>query len=157
MIQTVTRDKVVYAELPHKFEAGTVNGAGAWALAAAIRYLQEVGYEQIQKQELLLTTQLMDGLKKVPHVQVQGSPDPKEHCGIVSFTIDGVHPHDVSSILDADGIAVRAGHHCAQPLMQQIGVMSTTRTSMYFYNTEEDIEKLLTSVQTIRRRMGYGE
>ena len=157
MIQTVTRDKVVYAELPHKFEAGTVNGAGAWALAAAIRYLQEVGYEQIQKQELLLTTQLMDGLKKVPHVQVQGSPDPKEHCGIVSFTIDGVHPHDVSSILDADGIAVRAGHHCAQPLMQQIGVMSTTRASMYFYNTEEDIEKLLTSVQTIRRRMGYGE
>ena len=157
MIQTVTRDKVVYAELPHKFEAGTVNGAGAWALAAAIRYLQEVGYEQIQKQELLLTTQLMDGLKKVPHVQVQGSPDPKEHCGIISFTIDGVHPHDVSSILDADGIAVRAGHHCAQPLMQQIGVMSTTRASMYFYNTEEDIEKLLASVQTIRRRMGYGE
>ena len=157
MIQTVTRDKVVYAELPHKFEAGTVNGAGAWALAAAIRYLQEVGYEQIQKQELLLTTQLMDGLKKVPHVQVQGSPDPKEHCGIVSFTIDGVHPHDVSSILDADGIAVRAGHHCAQPLMQQIGVMSTTRANMYFYNTEEDIEKLLASVQTIRRRMGYGE
>lgn len=157
MIQTVTRDKVVYAELPHKFEAGTVNGAGAWALAAAIRYLQEVGYEQIQKQELLLTTQLMDGLKKVPHVQVQGSPDPKEHCGIVSFTIDGVHPHDVSSILDADGIAVRAGHHCAQPLMRQIGVMSTTRASMYFYNTEEDIEKLLASVQTIRRRMGYGE
>lgn len=157
MIQTVTRDKVVYAELPHKFEAGTVNGAGAWALAAAIRYLQEVGYEQIQKQELLLTTQLMDGLKKVPHVQIQGSQDPKEHCGIVSFTIDGVHPHDVSSILDADGIAVRAGHHCAQPLMQQIGVMSTTRASMYFYNTEEDIEKLLTSVQTIRRRMGYGE
>lgn len=157
MIRTVTRDKVVYAELPHKFEAGTVNGAGAWALTAAIRYLQEVGYEQIQKQELLLTTQLMDGLKKVPHVQVQGSPDPKEHCGIVSFTIDGVHPHDVSSILDADGIAVRAGHHCAQPLIQQIGVMSTTRASMYFYNTEEDIEKLLASVQTIRRRMGYGE
>lgn len=157
MIQTVTRNKVVYAELPHKFEAGTVNGAGAWALAAAIRYLQEVGYEQIQKQELLLTTQLMDGLKKVLHVQIQGSPDPKEHCGIVSFTIDGVHPHDVSSILDADGIAVRAGHHCAQPLMQQIGVMSTTRASMYFYNTEEDIEKLLASVQTIRRRMGYGE
>ena len=157
MIQTVTRDKVVYAELPHKFEAGTVNGAGAWALAAAIRYLQEVGYEQIQKQELLLTTQLMDGFKKVPHVQIQGSPDPKEHCGIVSFTIDGVHPHDISSILDADGIAVRAGHHCAQPLMQQIGVMSTTRASMYFYNTEEDIEKLLASVQTIRRRMGYGE
>ena len=157
MIQTVTRDKVVYAELPHKFEAGTVNGAGAWALAAAIRYLQEVGYEQIQKQELLLTTQLMEGLKKLPYVQIQGSPDPKEHCGIVSFTIDGVHPHDVSSILDADGIAVRAGHHCAQPLMQQIDVMSTTRASMYFYNTEEDIEKLLTSVQTIRRRMGYGE
>ena len=157
MIRTVTRDKVVYAELPHKFEAGTVNGAGAWALAAAIRYLQEVGYEQIQKQELLLTTQLMDGLKKVPHVQIQGSTDAKEHCGIVSFTIDGVHPHDVSSILDADGIAVRAGHHCAQPLMQQLGVMSTTRASMYFYNTEEDIEKLLASVQTIRRRMGYGE
>ena len=157
MIQTVTRDKVVYAELPHKFEAGTVNGAGAWALAAAIRYLQEVGYEQIQKQELLLTTQLMDGLKKVPHVQVQGSPDPKEHCGIVSFTIDGVHPHDVSSILDADGIAVRAGHHCAQPLLAYLGVRSCARASLAFYNTTADIDRFLAALGGVRKEMGYAE
>lgn len=157
MIQTVTRDKVVYAELPHKFEAGTVNGAGAWALAAAIRYLQQIGFEQIQKQELLLTTQLMEGMRDIPYIHIQGSEDPKEHNGIVSFTMDGVHPHDVSSVLDADGIAVRAGHHCAQPLMQQLNVMSTTRASLYLYNTQEDIEKLLESLKTIRRRMGYGE
>ena len=157
MIRTGTRDKVVYAELPHKFEAGTVNGAGAWALAAAIRYLQEVGYEQIQKQELLLTTQLMDGLKKVPHVQVQGSPDPKEHCGIVSFTIDGVHPHDVSSILDADGIAVRAGHHCAQPLLAYLGVRSCARASLAFYNTTADIDRFLAALGGVRKEMGYAE
>ena len=156
MIQTVTRDKVVYAELPHKFEAGTVNGAGAWALAAAIRYLQEVGYEQIQKQELLLTTQLMDGLKKVPHVQIQGSPDPKEHCGIVSFTIDGVHPHDIAAILDADGVNVRAGNHCAQPLLDHLCTGATARASLAFYNSAADVERFISSLSTIRERMGYG-
>ena len=105
----------------------------------------------------MLTTQLMDGLKKVLHVQIQGSPDPKEHCGIVSFTIDGVHPHDVSSILDADGIAVRAGHHCAQPLLAYLKTPSTTRASLAFYNTEEEVLRFTQSLKTLRRRMGYGE
>jgi len=99
----------------------------------------------------------MEGLQKLPFIQIQGSPNPEEHCGIISFLVDGVHPHDVSSILDADGVAVRSGHHCAQPLLQHLGVSSTTRASIAFYNTKADIDRFLESVKTIRRRMGYGE
>lgn len=157
MIDSVTRDRVVYAELPHKFEAGTVNVAGAWALQAAIHYLRDIGYETIGRIERELTQRTIQGIQQIPHVTIQGSPKAEEHCGIISFTIDGVHPHDVSSILDADGIAVRAGHHCAQPLMQHLGISSTTRASIYFYNTEQDIDQFLDSVATIRRRMGYGQ
>ena len=100
---------------------------------------------------------IYSGLMKIPHINIQGSNNPKEHCGIISFTIDGVHPHDVSSILDADGIAVRAGHHCAQPLMEFLGIPSTTRASIYFYNTKDDIDAFLNSVSSVRRRMGYGK
>jgi len=157
MIESVTREEAVFAELPHKFEAGTVNGGGAWGLKAAIDYLNSIGFAAIEEKENALTALAMEELKKIPHVHVIGSEKPEEHNGILNFTIDGVHPHDIASILDGAHVDVRAGHHCAQPLMQQIGVMSTTRASMYFYNTEEDIEKLLTSMQTIRRRMGYGE
>lgn len=156
MIQTVTRDKVVYAGLPHKFEAGTVNAAGAWGLRAAIRYISDIGFETIQELEHRLIKRAYDGLKELPYVHIQGSDIAEEHTGIISFTVDGVHPHDVSSILDADGIAVRAGHHCAQPLMDRLGVSSTTRASLYLYNTEEDIDRFINSVGSIRRRMGYG-
>lgn len=157
MVESVTREKTTYAELPHKFEAGTVNGGGAWGLKAAIEYLKGVGFDTIREREIALTTRAMAGLRAMPHVHVQGSDRPEEHCGILSFTIDGVHPHDVSSILDADGIAIRAGHHCAQPLLMHLGVPSTSRASIFFYNTEEDIDAFLASVGAIRRRMGYGE
>lgn len=157
MIDSVTRTGATYAELPHKFEAGTVNAAGAVGLAAAIRYIQEVGFETMERRELALTNLAMEGLKQYPFVHVLGSDKPEEHCGIVTFTVDGVHPHDLSAMLDSDGIAVRAGHHCAQPLMQYLGVWSTTRASLFFYNTEEEVRAFVESMGSVRRRMGYGE
>ena len=157
MIDSVHRDGAVFAPVPQKFEAGTVNAAGAVGLAAAIRYLQEKGFDSIQKKELELTQRAMEGLGALPYVHILGSKDPANHTGIVSFTIDGVHPHDVSEILSSDGIDVRAGHHCAQPLLEYLVVRSSTRASMMFYNTPEEIDALIESVSTIRRRMGYGE
>lgn len=157
MIQSVTRTDAVWAELPHRFEAGTVNAAGAWGLKAAIEYICRIGFDTIRGRELALTAQALTGLQEIPHIQIQGGDRPEDHCGILSFTVEGVHPHDVSSILDADGIAVRAGHHCAQPLLEHLGVPSTTRASIAFYNTPEEIDCLIKSVESIRRRMGYGE
>lgn len=157
MIESVTRYDAKYAELPHKFEAGTVNAAGAAGLHAAIRYVESVGWDYMQKRELAVTTRAMEGMKKIPHVNILGSDNPDEHTGIVTFTIDNVHPHDVSEILISDGIAVRAGHHCAQPLLNHLGVSSTTRASFMFYNTEEEVDVFLKSLATIRERMGYGE
>ena len=157
MIESVSREGAVFAQPPHKFEAGTVNAGGAAGLEAAIDYLEEIGFGQIQKREDLLTEILLEEIKKIPFVHVMGSEDPKEHHGIVTFTVDGVHPHDVAAILDADHISVRAGHHCAQPLMQHMGVMSSTRASLMFYNTEEEIETFIASLKEIRRKMGYAE
>ncbi len=146
MIEYVTREDATYAELPHKFEAGTVNAGDAVGLAEAIRYIQKVGFEAIEAQELKLTTLLMEGLKKLPYIKVYGSEDPKKHCGIVTFTMDGVHPHDLSSVLNDDKVCVRAGHHCAQPLMQFIGAGSTARTSVYFYHTEEEVAIIIEKI-----------
>lgn len=157
MIDSVTRTGAVFAPVPHKFEAGTVNAAGAWGLMEAIRYLKHVGFDEVHRRELALTTMALEGLKQIPHVHLLGSERPEDHCGILTFTIDGVHPHDVSAILDADGIAVRAGHHCAQPLLEYLKVNSATRASIYFYNTREEIEAFLKSTAGIRRKMGYGE
>lgn len=157
MIESVTREGATYAPLPHKFEAGTVNGGGAVALAAAIDYLESVGMETIHERELQLTRYTLDGMKNMPCIHVQGSGRAEDHCGIISFTIDGVHPHDIATILDADGIAIRAGHHCAQPLLKHLGVMSTARVSLAFYNTEEDVDRFLKAVCRVRREMGYGE
>lgn len=157
MIQSVSREGAVYAELPHKFEAGTVNAAGAAGLAAAIRYIKELGFDTIEKKELELTKRAMDGLSELPHVHIIGSEKPENHTGIVSFTIEQVHPHDVSEILAADGIDVRAGHHCAQPLLTFLKVYNTTRASFMFYNTTEEVDVFVKSVAQVRRRMGYGE
>lgn len=157
MIDSVTRTEVKFAPAPHKFEAGTVNAAGAWGLREAIRYLKKVGFEEIHRRELEMTTAALDGLKKIPHIHVLGSEKADEHCGILTFTVDGVHSHDVSAILDADRIAVRAGHHCAQPLMEYLNLNSATRASIYFYNTQEEIETFIKSAAGIRRKMGYGE
>lgn len=157
MIDSVTRTSAVYAELPHKFEAGTVNAAGAAGLKAAIDYIEKVGFDYIGEREIALTSRAIEKMKKIPHVNIIGSENADEHTGIVTFTIDNVHPHDISEILAADGIAVRAGHHCAQPLITHLGLNSTTRASFAFYNTEDEVDKFTGSVATIRERMGYGE
>ena len=155
MIDSVSRYDAKYAQLPHKFEAGTVNAAGAVGLQAAIAYIGSVGFETMEQRELALTARTLSGLRNIPHVHVLGSEKPEEHTGILTFTIDNVHPHDVSEILIADGIAVRAGHHCAQPLLQHLDVSSATRASFMFYNTEEEADAFLASVATVRERMGY--
>ena len=155
MIQTVSREGAVWAELPHKFEAGTVNAADAVGLHAAIDYITGLGFDAITEREDALTAYAMEGMKKIPHLHLIGSEDPAEHNGILNFVIDGVHPHDISAILDADGIDVRAGHHCAQPLLNHLGFRSTTRASLMFYNTEEEVRRLLGSLASVRSRMGY--
>lgn len=157
MIESVTRDGAVFAELPHKFEAGTVNAGGAVGLSAAIDYIEGIGFDKIQKREDDLTALAMKEIQEIPFVHVLGDPDPAGHHGIITFTVDGVHPHDIAAILDADHIAVRAGHHCAQPLHKHLGVMSSTRASLIFYNTEEEILKFTESLKKIRRMMGYAE
>ena len=157
MIESVTREGAVFAELPHKFEAGTVNAADAVGLQAAIEYVKSVGFEQMHRQEVALTRRAMEGIRNIPCVHVLGSENPEEHCGIITFTVDGVHPHDISEILASDGIAIRAGHHCAQPLLAYLKHPSTARASLAFYNTEAEIDRLLDSLSTLRERMGYGK
>lgn len=157
MIEYVTREGATYAELPHKFEAGTVNAAGAYALAEAIRYMERIGFEEIVKREEELTAFAMAEMKKLPEIRIIGSEDPADHHGILAFTVKDVHSHDVAEILSADGIGVRAGHHCAQPLMAFLQTPSTARASLSFYNTEEEILRFTESLKTLRRRMGYGE
>lgn len=156
MIESVTREGAVFAELPHKFEAGTVNAAGAAGLRAAIEYVESVGFDAMHRQELALTQRTLAGMADMPHIHVLGSDRAEEHNGIVTFTVEGVHPHDVSEILACDGVDVRAGHHCAQPLLQHLGYSATVRASFAFYNTENEVDRLLQSLSTIRERMGYG-
>ena len=156
MIESVTRESAVFAELPHKFEAGTVNAAGAAGLRAAIEYVESVGFDAMHRQELALTQRTLAGMADMPHIHVIGSDRAEEHSGIITFTVEGVHPHDVSEILACDGVDVRAGHHCAQPLLQHLGYSATVRASFAFYNTEEEVDRLLQSLSTIRERMGYG-
>lgn len=154
MIEYVTRESASYAPLPHKFEAGTVNAAGAVGFAAAIRYIEGIGLDAIEANDNRLAGLLMEGLSAVPHLHVIGNPDPARHCGIVTFTIDGVHPHDIASILDTEHIAVRAGHHCAQPLMQKLGAGSTARASLYFYNTADEVSIFVDKIGRVRGWMG---
>ena len=157
MIESVTRESAVYAELPHKFEAGTVNAAGAAGLKAALDYVSSIGFDELMRREHALTERAFNAVRNIPHVQVLGSDKAEEHTGIVTFVVDGVHPHDISEILASDGIAVRAGHHCAQPLLKHLGHLSTTRASLAFYNTEDEVDRFVASLSTIRERMGYGK
>lgn len=157
MIESVSRTSAVYAELPHKFEAGTVNAAGAVGLKAAIDYVNGIGFEEIHGRELEVSSYAFERMKEMPHINILGSEKAEEHNGILTFTVDNVHPHDVSEILAADGIAVRAGHHCAQPLLEYLGYRSTVRASFAFYNTKEDADRFLDSLSTVRERMGYGK
>lgn len=149
MIEYVEEQTTTYAELPQKFEAGTQNVGGAAGLAAAIDYLRGVGFNEIERIERDLTTYAIAELKKLPYVELYGCDAPNK-VGIVTFNIKDVHPHDVATILDAQGVAIRAGHHCAQPLMKYLGQNSTCRASFYFYNTRRDVERLIEAIQQVR-------
>ncbi len=157
MIETVSRTGAVYAELPHKFEAGTVNASGAAGLKAAVKYIDSIGLDTIHKLELDVSSYAFNKMKEMPHVHIIGSDKAEEHNGIITFTLDDVHPHDVSEIFASDNIAIRAGHHCAQPLLEHLGFRATVRASFAFYNTTDDADKFIDSLSSIRERMGYGK
>ena len=155
MIEYVTTEGATWNELPHKFEAGTVNAGGAVGLAAALRYVSSIGFDRLEERELYLTRKMMEEMQKLPYVHILGSADPAQHHGIVTFTVDGVHPHDIAAIFDEHHVDIRAGHHCAQPLMKFCHTPSTVRASIGLYNTEEDVAKFIAALQRIREEMGY--
>jgi cysteine desulfurase/selenocysteine lyase len=136
--------------VPHKFEAGTPNIAGAVGIAAAVRYLDGVGCGAIHAHEMFLTRRAMDRLAGVEGIRIFGPPNPEERAGVVPFVIEGTSAQDVATILDAQGIAVRAGHHCAQLVVDRFGVSATTRASFYLYNTVEEVERFVEGVHTAR-------
>jgi cysteine desulfurase/selenocysteine lyase len=142
MISEVTYQDAKWNELPWKFEAGTPNAAGVIGFAAAINYLNNIGMKTVRQHESLLTDAALVGLSTVKGLKIYGPHENRDRGGVISFTIDGVHPHDLASILDEQGIAVRAGHHCAMPLHQKLGVEATSRASFYVYNTLEDVNAL---------------
>ncbi len=156
MISMVSRDGQEYAPLPHKFEAGTVNAAGAAGLHAAIDYINSVGFDIIEEREAALTELAFTAMQKIKGVNIIGSPYVEDHRGIITFTVEGVHPHDIAAILDADGVNIRAGNHCAQPLLDHLCTGATARASFAFYNDAADIKRFIDSLSTIRERMGYG-
>ncbi|MGR3765622.1 cysteine desulfurase [Rossellomorea sp. NS-SX7] len=143
MIDFVGLQESTWKELPWKFEGGTPIIAGAIGLGAAIDFLEEIGLDNIEAYEHKLAAYALDKMNQVEGMTIYGPKDPGQRAGLVTFNIDDVHPHDVATVLDAEGIAVRAGHHCAQPLMKWLNVSATARASFYLYNTEEDIDKLV--------------
>ena len=146
MIEYVGDDHTTWNVLPHKFEAGTPNLGGAVGLAAAVEYLDAIGMDKVREHEQQLTALASERLTAMDGVRVFGPP-PAERSGVVSFTVADIHPHDLATILDQDGVAIRAGHHCAQPLIRRLGVGATARASFYVYNDESDVEALVAGVK----------
>ena len=147
MIEYVYEQDTTYAPVPTKFEAGTQNVEGAIGLAKAIEYIEKVGYDTIEKIEKDLLTYAMDELTKLEYVDIYGPKDIDKHAGVISFNLKGIHPHDVASILDSEKVCVRSGNHCAQPLLNSMGIDSTCRASFYMYNTREDVDNLVKAIQ----------
>jgi cysteine desulfurase/selenocysteine lyase len=148
MISSVTFEKTTYNKLPFKFEAGTPDVAGAIGLGAAIEYLNELGVENIAQYEHELLHYAIEKLSAISGVRLIGTA--KERAGVISFVIEGVHPHDVGTILDQEGIAIRTGHHCAQPIMERFGIPATARASFAFYNTKKEVDALANGIQKVR-------
>jgi len=149
MIDSVTETDAVWAPVPQKFEAGTQDAAGSFAFDAALTYLEKQGMDVLEKRERLLATYLTDQLEALEFVRVIGPSQGERHVGAVSFNVDGVHPHDVASILDMSNVCIRAGHHCAQPLLAYLGESSTCRASIAFYNDKQDIDALVEALKTV--------
>ena len=143
MIEYVYEQETTYAPLPNKFEAGTQNVEGVVGLGAAIDYIQNIGYDKMQELENDVLAYARQELSKLDFLTLYMTPNEKNHSSVISFNIKGVHPHDVASILDSEGVCVRSGNHCAQPLMRFLGIDSTCRASFYFYNTKEDVDRLV--------------
>lgn len=146
MIDFVYEQEATWKELPWKFEAGTPNIAGAIALGAAVDYLTNLGMENVHAYEQELVDYVLPKLQAIEGLTVYGPEDPNQHTGVIAFNIDGLHPHDVATALDYEGVAVRAGHHCAQPLITHLGISSAARASFYVYNTKEDCDKLVEAI-----------
>lgn len=146
MIDFVYEQEATWKELPWKFEAGTPNIAGAIALGAAVDYLSALGMENIHAYEQELVDYVLPKLQAIEGLTVYGPEDPSQHAGVIAFNIDGLHPHDVATALDYEGVAVRAGHHCAQPLINHLGISSAARASFYIYNTKEDCDKFVEAI-----------
>ena len=149
MIDSVTEDDAVWAPVPAKFEAGTQDAAGSYATDAALTYLERFGMEALEERERLLATYLTDSLSALPYIKIIGPADGSRHVGAVAFNVEGIHPHDVASILDMSGICIRAGHHCAQPLLAWLGEQSTCRASVAFYNDKGDIDLLVEGLNQV--------
>lgn len=158
MIDYVGEQDTTYAELPAKFEAGTQNVSGASGLIAAIDYLEKVGFDRIETIERDLISYALPKLRELPFVELYGCDSKRDNkTGIITFNVKDVHPHDVASILDSYGVAIRAGHHCAQPLMRYLGQNATCRASFYLYNTHEDIDRFIEALKKVRGVLGYGD
>jgi cysteine desulfurase/selenocysteine lyase len=153
MIRSVAIDKTTWNELPYKFEAGTPAIAEAYGFGIAVDYVSEIGLEAIERHEQELVTYAMGRLAELDWITVYGPPADRR-AGIVSFNVDGVHPHDVSQVLDWDGVAVRGGHHCTQPLMKRLGVAATTRASFYVYSIPEEIDRLIDGLHKAKNSLG---
>jgi cysteine desulfurase / selenocysteine lyase len=154
MIDVVNLDDSTWAEVPHKFEAGTPNVGGAVGMAAAAAFLEALGRDAVLAHEQELVAYGLDRLRRIKGLRLFGPQDAADRIAVFSFALAGVHPHDVATILDAEGIAVRAGHHCTQPLMRRLGVPATTRASCYVYNTTEDLDRLADSLDKAREIFG---
>ena len=146
MIEYVYEQETTYAPLPNKFEAGTQNVEGVVGLGAAIDYIENIGYENIQAIEKEVVDYAIQEMSKLDFIELYCTPNRENHSSVISFNIKGVHPHDVSSILDSYNVCVRSGNHCAQPLMRYLGIDSTCRASFYIYNTKEDVDKLINAL-----------
>ena len=147
MIEYVYEQETTFAPLPNKFEAGTQNIEGVIGLAAAIDYIENIGYEKIAQIEDEVVSYAREELSKLDFLELYLTPNKQNHSSVISFNIKGVHPHDVASILDTYGVCVRSGNHCAQPLMRYLGIDSTCRASFYLYNTKEDVDKLVEALK----------
>ena len=154
MIRNVGREESTWAEIPHKFEAGTPNIAGAIALGAAADFLDEVGFDRIAEHERELLSYALERLDDLGGIRVYGPTDLDERSGVISFTMGDAHPHDISTILDSRGIAIRAGHHCAQLVMQHFGISATARASFYLYNSTDDVDRLIEGLASVKEIFG---
>jgi len=152
MIASVTFDKTVYNRLPYKFEAGTPNIADTIGLGAAIEYLNHLGLEAVDRHEADLLSHATQAVESIPGVRVVGTA--REKAGVLSFVMDEIHPHDIGTILDNEGIAIRTGHHCAQPVMQRFNIPAPARASFGLYNTREEVDALVAGIHRVREVLG---